>query len=142
VLLDHLVLFVNDLTTAMIRFESKRFTFTPSGINGPTHNALFVFSNDTYIELIALESLRTRLMMRSLRVADVLALRRWLTPDPRTRLLGWMARPHELVDLCFRGAELTEINTSSPLSDMVLTDSVQFQRHRQAGLLLSGHLAA
>ena len=134
--LDHLVLFVNDLTTAITRFESKGFTVTPGGTNGPTHNALIVFSNDTYIELIALQSSRARLMMRSLRCIGVLALRRWLKRDLQTRLLDWMSGPQGLIDVCFRGAELTEISTSSPLSGIGLTDPVQFKRHRPDGMVV------
>ena len=128
-LLDHLVLFVNDLTNAISRFESKGFTVTPGGTNGPTHNALIVFSNDTYIELIALQSPRTRLMMRVLRRFAALGLRRWLKRDLQTRLLDWLSGPQGLIDLCFRGAELTEIAASSPLCGIGLTDPVQFKRH-------------
>ena len=135
-LLDHLVLFVDDLTTAITRFESKGFTVTPGGTNGPTHNALIVFSNDTYIEVIALQSSRARLMMRSLRYVGVLALRRWLKRDLQTRLLDWMSGPQGLIDLCFRGAELNEISHSSPLSRIGLTDPVQFKRHRPDGLVV------
>ena len=135
-LLDHLVLFVGDLTTAITRFESKGFTVTPGGTNGPTHNALIVFSNETYIELIALQSSRARFMMRSLRPIGVLALRRWLKRDLQTRLLDWMSGPQGLVDLCFRGTELNEISHSSPLSGIGLTDPVQFKRHRPDGLVV------
>ena len=135
-LLDHLVLFVGDLATAITRFESKGFTVTPGGTNGPTHNALIVFSNETYIELIALQSSRARFMMRSLRPIGVLALRRWLKRDLQTRLLDWMSGPQGLVDLCFRGTELNEISHSSPLSGIGLTDPVQFKRHRPDGLVV------
>ena len=133
-LLDHLVLFVDDLTTATSQFESRGFTVTPGGTNGPTHNALIVFSNDTYIELIALQSPRTRLMMRVLRRFGVLDLRSWLKRDLRTRLLDWMSGPQGLIDLCFRGAELSEINASSPLCGIGLTEPVQFKRYRPDGL--------
>lgn len=135
-LLDHLVLFVDDLTTAITRFESKGFTVTPGGTNGPTHNALIVFSNDTYIELIALQSSRARLMMRLLRHVGVLALRRWFKRDLQTRLLDWMSGPQGLIDLCFRGTELNEISHSSPLFGIGLTDPVQFKRHRPDGLIV------
>ena len=135
-LLDHLVLFVDDLTTAITRFESKGFTVTPGGTNGPTHNALIVFSNDTYIELIALQSSRARLILRSLRHIGVLALRRWLKRDLQTRLLDWMSGPQGLIDLCFRGTELNEISHSSPLSGIGLTDPVQFKRHRPDGIVV------
>ena len=135
-LLDHLVLFVDDLKTAVTHFEFRGFTVTPGGTNGPTHNALIVFSNDTYIELIALQSSRTRFIMRSLRAVGVLALRRWLKRDLRTRLLNWMSGPQGLVDLCFRGAELHEIAPSSPLSGIGLTGPVQFKRIRPDGLVI------
>ena len=135
-LLDHLVVFVDDLTTAITRFESKGFTVTPGGTNGPTHNALIVFSNDTYIELIALQSSRARLIMRSLRHIGVLALRRWLKRDLQTRLLDWMSGPQGLIDLCLRGTELNDISHLSPLSGIGLTDSVQFKRHRPDGLVV------
>ena len=133
-LLDHLVLFVDDLTTATSQFESRGFTVTPGGTNGPTHNALIVFSNDTYIELIALQSPRTRLMMRVLRRFGVIDLRSWLKRDLRTRLLDWMSGPQGFIDLCFRGAELSEINASSPLCGIGLTEPVHFKRHRPDGL--------
>ena len=135
-LLDHLVLFVDDLTTAITRFESKGFTVTPGGTNGPTHNALIVFSNDTYIELIALQSSRVRFIMRLLRHVGVLALRRWLKRDLQTRLLDWMSGPEGLIDLCLRGTELNEISHSSPLFGIGLTDPVQFKRRRPDGLLV------
>ena len=135
-LLDHLVLFVDDLTTAITRFESKGFTVTSGGSNGPTHNALIVFSNDTYIELIALQSSSARLVMRSLRHAGVLALRRWLKWDLQTRLLDWMSGPQGLIDPCLRGTELNEISHSSPLTGIGLTDPVQFKRHRPDGLVV------
>ena len=135
-LLDHLVLFVDDLTTAIARFESKGFTVTPGGTNGPTHNALIVFANDTYIELIALRSSRARMIMRALRGLGMLALRRWLKRDLQTRLLDWMSGPQGLIDLCFRGTELSEISHSSPLSGIGLTDPVQFKRHRPDGLVV------
>ena len=134
--LDHLVLFVDDLTTAITRFESKGFTVTPGGTNGPTYNALIVFANDTYIELIALRSSRARLIMRSLRGLGMLALRRSLKRDLQTRLLDWMSGPQGLIDLCFRGTELNEISNSSPLSGIGLTDPVQFKRHRPDGLVV------
>ncbi len=135
-LLDHLVLFVDDLRTAITRFESKGFTVTPGGTNGPTHNALIVFSNDTYIELIALQSSRARLVMRSLRHVGVLAMRRWLKRDLQTRLLDWMSGPQGLIDLCLRGTELNDISHLSPLCGIGLTNPVQFKRHRPDGLVV------
>ena len=72
-------------------------------------------------------------MMRVLRGFGVLGLRRWLKRDLQARLLDWMSGPQGLIDLCFRGTELTEICTSSPLYGIDLTDPVQFKRHRPDG---------
>ena len=135
-LLDHLVLFVDDLTTAITRFESKGFTIISGGTNGSTYNALIVFSNDPHVEMIALQSSRARLMMRSLRHVGALGLRRSLKRDLQTRLLDWMSGPQGLIDLCFRGTELNEISHSSPLSGIGLTDPIQFKRHRPDGLIV------
>ena len=68
--------------------------------------------------------------MRVLRRFGVLGLRRWFKPDLQTRLLDWMSGPQGLIDLCFRGAELIEIDASSPLCDICLTEPLQFKRHR------------
>ena len=74
--------------------------------------------------------------MRALRGLGMLALRRWVKRDLQARLLDWMSGPQGLIDLCFRGTQLTEITHSSPLSGMVLTDPVQFKRHRPDGLVV------
>jgi hypothetical protein len=133
-LLDHLVLVVDDLSSAISQFESRGFTVTPGGTNGPTHNALIVFSNDTYIELIALRSSRARLVMRMLRHFGIFALRRQLRNDLQTRLLSWMSGAQGLVDLCLRGTDLTEINELSPLSGMSLTDQMEWSLNGHFGV--------
>ena len=116
--------------------ESKGFTVISGGTNGSTYNALIVFSNDPHVEMIALQSSRARLMMRSLRHVGALGLRRSLKRDLQTRLLDWMSGPQGLIDLCFRRTELNDISHSSPLSGMGLTDPVQFKRHRPDGLVV------
>jgi hypothetical protein len=135
-LLDHLVLFVDDLPTAIARFESHGFTVTPGGTNGPTHNALIVFSDGTYIELISLQSSRIRFLMRLIGRIGVFALRGQFKKDLQTRLLRWMSGPEGLIDLCFRGADLTTIGQTSPLKGTHLTDPVKFKRHRPDGVVV------
>lgn len=53
--LDHLVILVNDLATAVADYEQLGFTVTPGGTHadGLTHNALISFRDGTYLELIA-----------------------------------------------------------------------------------------
>jgi catechol 2,3-dioxygenase-like lactoylglutathione lyase family enzyme len=53
--LDHLVILVPDLATAITDYTSLGFTVVPGGTHadGATHNALVVFADGSYLELIA-----------------------------------------------------------------------------------------
>jgi hypothetical protein len=53
--LDHLVIVVNDLASAVADYEQLGFTVTPGGTHadGLTHNALVAFGDGSYLELIA-----------------------------------------------------------------------------------------
>ena len=53
--LDHLVILVPDLDTAIHGYRSLGFTVEPGGTHadGATHNALVVFADGSYLELIA-----------------------------------------------------------------------------------------
>ena len=53
--IDHVVIAVNDLDSAIRDYTAAGFTVTPGGehANGETHNALVAFSDGSYFELIA-----------------------------------------------------------------------------------------
>ncbi len=53
--IDHVVVLVNDLDTAIADWQAAGFTVTPGGTHtaGTTHNALVVFADGSYFELIA-----------------------------------------------------------------------------------------
>lgn len=53
--LDHLVILVSDLDQAVADYQALGFAVTPGGTHadGLTHNALVVFADGTYLELIA-----------------------------------------------------------------------------------------
>jgi hypothetical protein len=53
--IDHIVVLVDDLAAAIADYSALGFTVTPGGehTGGATHNALVVFADDTYLELIA-----------------------------------------------------------------------------------------
>jgi catechol 2,3-dioxygenase-like lactoylglutathione lyase family enzyme len=54
--LDHVVLAVDELDAASATMRAEGFTVIPGGVHagGVTHNALIIFEDGTYIELIAL----------------------------------------------------------------------------------------
>jgi hypothetical protein len=53
--IDHVVILVSDLTSASADYTAFGFTVVPGGehAGGATHNALVVFADDSYLELIA-----------------------------------------------------------------------------------------
>jgi catechol 2,3-dioxygenase-like lactoylglutathione lyase family enzyme len=53
--IDHIVILVSDLAAASADYASLGFTVLPGGehTGGATHNALVIFADDTYLELIA-----------------------------------------------------------------------------------------
>jgi hypothetical protein len=53
--IDHMVILVEDLAAASRDYTALGFTVTPGGehADGATHNALIVFADDSYLELIA-----------------------------------------------------------------------------------------
>ena len=112
------------------------FTVTIGGTNGPTHNALIVFSDNTYIELIALRSSFARSVVRAMRRLGALQCLRWFTHRLQTRFIGWLGAREGLVDICLRGADLTQIDQASPLSSMSLTRPASFKRHRPDGVVV------
>jgi hypothetical protein len=53
--IDHIVILVNDLASASADYTALGFSVMPGGehAGGATHNALVIFADDTYLELIA-----------------------------------------------------------------------------------------
>lgn len=53
--IDHIVILVNDLAAAIADYTALGFTVMPGGehTGGATHNALVIFADDAYLELIA-----------------------------------------------------------------------------------------
>lgn len=140
-LLDHVVLFVDDLDDAVSVFSSYGFTVTPGGINGPTHNALIAFENETYIELIALRKRTTRLLFKVMRHSSLLRLRSLLKRDLNNRLFGWFSKPQGFRDICFRATSLNEVSRECQARGIPLTPIIPFNRHRPDGITVSWYLA-
>ncbi len=54
--IDHIVIMVDDLTAAVTSYRALGFTVLEGGVHefNPTHNALIVFADGVYLEIIAL----------------------------------------------------------------------------------------
>ena len=139
-LLDHVVLFVDDLDDAINTFSSYGFTVTPGGINGPTQNALIAFENETYIELIALQKQTTRRLFKVTRHSGLLRLRSMVKTDLNNRLFGWFSKPQGFRDICFRATSLEEVSRECLARGIALTPIIPFNRHRPDGVTVSWYL--
>ena len=140
-LLDHVVLFVDDLEDAVDTFSQHGFTVTPGGVNGPTHNALIAFANETYIELIALQSRKKRLLLRLLGQLGLLKVLRPKNRNLNTRLLSWFSGSQGFTDICLRVVSLEAFASTPPETLGALTPVTAFKRHRPDGLHVSWRLA-
>lgn len=140
-LLDHVVLFVDDLEEAVRTFSSFGFTVTPGGINGPTHNALIAFDNETYIELVALRAMAARRLFKLLRYSGLLSLRRLISIDLNNRLFGWFSKRQGFRDVCFRSSSLEAVAKHCKREGYALTPIISFSRHRPDGVTVSWSLA-
>ena len=73
--LDHLVILVRNLRTAIDNYRTLGFTVLPGGrhADGVTHNALIVLADDSYIELVAFTRRLAVLMLRAARRSGLLS---------------------------------------------------------------------
>lgn len=108
--LDHLVVLVRDLDALVHNYRSLGFTVMPGGqhADGATHNALIVFHDDTYLELVAFTD---RAALTRLRMIKRLGLLQWGVPQEpsfgrRLRLRG--ARREGLVDFVLLPAAIEQ----------------------------------
>ena len=78
--LDHLVILVRDLDTAVKNYRRLGLTVAPGGrhADGATYNALVVFADDTYLELVAFTN---RWMLARLRLLRRLGLLDRFVPE-------------------------------------------------------------
>jgi catechol 2,3-dioxygenase-like lactoylglutathione lyase family enzyme len=139
--LDHVVLVVDDLSESVANFESLGFRVQPGGTNGPTHNALIVFHDGTYIELIALRSGLTRRLVHLMGRMGLLTLRRRLRAGISNRFFGWFGGPAGLRDVCLRVDDIHAVVNDAASGDLQLTEVEAFTRVRPDGASVEWLLA-
>ncbi|MGB2154380.1 MAG: VOC family protein [Porticoccaceae bacterium] len=99
---DHLVVFVTDIEQASRDFTELGFQVTPGGSHGSTENALVIFSNQTYIELLALKPSWYRPLIRLAVKLRLLQRQAQKKTNIYARLLGWIRNKSGPVDWCVR----------------------------------------
>ena len=104
--LDHVVLVVSELPTAIRQFNQMGFTVTPGGVHagGLTHNALVSFADGVYLELLATTNRLSQRLLVLLRRVGLLSLYTARDNAFSRRFKASIAAGYGLSDYCLRAA--------------------------------------
>ena len=126
---EHIVIVVDDLRKAIADFQGLGFHVREGGPNGPTENALIVFSDGSYIELIAM---RSPVMRKMSVIASKLGLMRLvllLLPVGVRRYLHWFGQPSGIVDIALRTHDIKALAREREEKSLIAPETIrQFQR--------------
>lgn len=137
---DHLVIFVADLDRAIKDFADLGFNVTRGGSHGLTENALIIFANQSYIELLALKPFYTNPLMT---IANRLGILHWQSERKASlysRLLRWVNGGFGPVDWCVRVTDLAVASERWKEAGLDLLGSETFARKRTDGEIVRWHL--
>jgi len=137
---DHLVIFVADLDSAINDFTDLGFNVTRGGSHGLTENALIIFANQSYIELLALKPFYTNPLMA---IANRLGILHWQSERKGSlycRLLRWVNGDVGPVDCCVRVTDLEATLERWKEGGLDILNSETFARERTDGEIVRWHL--
>ena len=138
--LDHLVIFVPDLGTAMADFSALGFTVIAGGQHAATENALIVFEDETYIELLALKPGWKRSVFRA--ASGFIALMARSRQDMNWRLMNWVTRDYGSIDWCVRVPDVRLLLDDWADRQTASLGYQSFARQRPDGQLVEWHLGS
>ena len=137
---DHLVIFVEDLDGAINDFSALGFNVTRGGSHGLTENALIIFANQSYIELLALKPFYANPLMA---IANRLGILQWQSERKKSlycRLLRWVNGDVGPVDWCVRVTNLAASLERWKEGGLDILNSETFARERTDGEIVRWHL--
>lgn len=130
---DHAVIFVPDLNSAIRQFSDMGFIVIPGGEHQHSCNALVVFADQTYIEILALKASWTRPLIK---IAAKIGLIKHFAnrkSDTSWRLMNWTTREYGAVDWCIRVDDMqTALDRFAP-TKLPILDTVAYQRRQPDG---------
>ncbi|WP_293748342.1 VOC family protein [uncultured Paraglaciecola sp.] len=130
---DHAVILVPDLKNAVSQFSKLGFVVTLSGEHEHTCNALIIFNDQTYIELLALKKSWSRPLLRAVAkigVIDHIARRK---SDVSWRLMRWIGCSYGALDWCIRVDDMQTARACYQANDLPLLEDINYQRLRPDG---------
>ncbi|MDB2480615.1 VOC family protein [Porticoccaceae bacterium] len=130
---DHIVVFVADLNQAITDFTDLGFQVTPGGSHGITENALVIFPNQTYIELLALRPSWYRPLIKLAIKLNIPQRQASLKTNIYSRLTGWICGETGPVDWCVRTSDLNASLALWESQEFEILHSEIFFRERNDG---------
>ncbi len=130
---DHIVIFVSNLDSAVTDFTDLGFKVTRGGSHGLTENALIIFANQTYIELLALKPFWHSPLMH---MANRLGLLQWQSERQGSiycRLVRWVNGDIGPVDWCVSVPDLDSTLSQWREAKQDVLISENFSRERIDG---------
>lgn len=131
--LDHIVILVPDLQDGIQAFSSLGFNVVPGGAHQSTENALIVFEDKTYLELLALKKTWSRWLIRFAAKSGILKAAARRKTDIRWRLLAWMTQEYGSIDWCLRVRDVDQTLKNWRSGDLESLGSQKFSRERPDG---------
>lgn len=134
--LDHVVVVVDSLAGASKAFREAGFVVTPVGRHESlgTENALIVFADGTYLELVATRERGERESLRELRGTEGWERHLHEASAVGRRFLPALAGPDGVADFALRAEKLDRVAQESRRRMFVMTGPVAFGRERPDGM--------
>ncbi|WP_026941564.1 VOC family protein [Hellea balneolensis] len=131
--LDHIVIFVPNLRDAISNFSALGFNVVLGGEHEATENALIVFDDQTYLELLALKRTRLRKYIRLAALTGILKLIARRKMDLQWRLLPWVTYKFGSIDWCIRVKDVEKTLKHWESNELTNLGSQEFSRERPDG---------
>lgn len=140
--IDHVVIAVRDLEAASAAYKKLGFHIQAGGTNGPTENALIVFEDGSYIELISLIGGLDRLIVRALKSSGLLRLLSIVRPKQRYRFLEWFTHEGRICDWCIEPTNMLKLKLDFDARGTRMSEMVEYTRLRNDGVEVNWFLVA
>ena len=130
---DHAVIFVSNLEEAIADFVDLGFDVVRGGSHGSTENALIIFANQTYLELLGVKAGWSSQLMKMM---GILTIMEWLSVRRGTifsRLIGWISGELGPVDWCVRVDDLITTTSEWSAQGLDVLETQEFSRKRPDG---------
>ena len=131
--LDHVVIYVPSLEQAVEQFTALGFTVHLGGEHKHTQNALIIFSDQFYIELLSLRTNWRRPLLLLAARCGLIDLIANTKSDISWRLLRWINLPYGAIDWCLRTDDIDKLLNDFLPVDIPILKSLRYQRRRKDG---------